>query len=145
VVAIRRLVAASGEGWRGPLGRLSPDAGTLRVRTGTLGESGMPVTERVMTGTILLGEGRGWSVSAGLFSWVVETLAAEAPPELAAALRASCAGHPGRLDLAEFPPEQRRVLCTALRSLPALARNRLPRSAARAAVIATIEDMCACA
>jgi hypothetical protein len=98
-----------------------------------------------MTGTILLGEGRGWSASTGLFHWGVDTLADEAPPELAASLRESCAGHPGRLDLAEFPPEQRRALCSALRSLPALARERLPRSAARAAVIATIEDMGACA
>jgi hypothetical protein len=98
-----------------------------------------------MTGMILVSEGRGWSVSTGLFRWVVGTLADEAPPELAASLRESCAEHPGRLDLAEFPPEQRRALCRALRSLPALARERLPRSASRAAVLATIEDMCAAA
>ena len=94
-----------------------------------------------MTGIILVGEGRGWSVSTGLFSWVVDTLVDEAPPELAASVRESCAEHPGRLDLGDFPPEQRRELRTALRTLPDLARQRLPWSASRAAVIATIEDM----
>jgi len=115
------------------------------VAARTLDASGMPVTELVMTGTIVVCEGRGWSVSSGLFRWVVDTLAGEAPPELAASLRESCAAHPGRLDLAEFPPEQRRALCSALRSLPALARERLPRTASRAAVIAAIEDLCAAA
>jgi len=115
------------------------------VVTGTLDASGMPATERVMTGTIVVSEGRGWSVSSGLFCWVVDTLAGEAPPEVAALLRESCAEHPGRLDLVEFPPDQRRALRAALRSLPALARERLPRSASRAAVIATIEDLSAAA
>ena len=99
----------------------------------------------VMSGTIQVSAGRGWSVSTGLFCWVVDTLAAETPPELATSLRESCAAHPWRLDLEDFPPEQRTALCSALRALPALARERLPRSASRAAAITAIDDMCAAA
>jgi hypothetical protein len=98
-----------------------------------------------MAGTIQVSEGRGWSVSTGLFCWVVETLATEAPADVAASLRESTAEHPGRLDLADFPPEQRDAIGSVLRALPAIARERLPHSASRAAVIATLEDLCAAA
>jgi hypothetical protein len=98
-----------------------------------------------MPGTIQVSEGRGWCVSNGLFSWVVETLADEAPADVAASLRASTAEHPGRLDLADFSPEQRDALGSALRALPAIARRRLPQSASRAAVIATLDDLGAAA
>jgi hypothetical protein len=93
------------------------------------------------TGTIQVSAGRGWSVSSGLFGWVVDTVAAEAPPEVAATVRDSCARHPGRLDLADFPPEQRTALRGVLRALPLLARERLPRTPARSAVIAMIDDL----
>jgi hypothetical protein len=94
-----------------------------------------------MTGTIQVSAGRGWSVSRVLFCWVVDTLAEQVPPDVAATVRASCAAHPGRLDLRDFPPEQRTALCRVLRALPALARERLPRTTSRAAVITTIDDI----
>jgi hypothetical protein len=64
---------------------------------------------------------------------------------VAASLRASTAEHPGVLDLAAFPPEQRDALGSALRALPAIARERLPWTASRAAVIAALEDLGAAA
>jgi hypothetical protein len=93
------------------------------------------------TGTIQVSAGRGWCVSSGLFGWVVETVAEQAPPEVAATVRDSCARHPGRLDLADFPPEQRTALRRVLRALPGLARERLPRTPSRSAVIAMIDDL----
>ena len=94
-----------------------------------------------MAGTIQVSEARGWSVSTGLFRWVVETLAGESPADVAATLRARTAEHPAVLDLAAFPPEQRAALGSVLRALPAIARERLPLTAWRAAIIATLEDV----
>ena len=96
-----------------------------------------------MAGSVFLEDGRDWSTSSAVFYWTLDTLAAGASEPLAEVLREVSEYNLGALSLQDLAPEQRSELVRLVAELPATARDQLPDSEGRAAILAQLDELAA--
>lgn len=95
-----------------------------------------------MAGMVFVSQDRYWGTSSSVFYWVVDALAERVTDRgVAQRLREVSEFNLGSFRLADFTPDERADLVTAILAIPQVARDTLPDSAGREAFIAQVQEL----